>query len=301
MRGTGDDAAVVRARGLAVTSVDAVVQDVHFRLGGGGLSPYEVGARALASALSDLAAMGAEPGEAYAVLGIPAAFSQDSAVELVAGMRGVARTAGTSILGGDVVAAPALFVAVTVVGWADAEHELIGRDGARPGDVVGITGELGGAAATLAVAEGRAPGSAAGAPAGEIALRLREGRALAAAGAHAMIDLSDGIATDAAHLGRASGVSVCIDVNALPVHPEAERAAIAAGRPPWWLAATGGEDYELCFCVAPRDRGRAERAVAGVGATAVTWVGEVASGPAGAVLSDERGAVAGIEGYEHRW
>jgi thiamine-monophosphate kinase len=302
VRGSGDDAAVVRARRLAVTSVDAVVQDVHFRLGSSGISPREVGARALASALSDVAAMGAEPGEAYAALGIPAAFAQADALELVAGMRDVARDTGTSILGGDVVSAPALFVAVTVVGWAHTERELVGRDGARAGDAVGVTGTLGAAAARLAVAEGRAPRSPETPPGqAPIVSRLREGRALAGIGAHAMIDLSDGLATDAGHIARASGVTVNVDVTALPVDPEARRVALAGGQAPWMLAATGGEDYELCFCVAERDRARAERAVAGLGATTVTWVGKVAEGAAEAVLSDDRGPVGRVEGYEHRW
>jgi len=299
VRGIGDDAAVVRARRLAVTSVDAVVENVHFRLGAGGLAPVDVGRRALASALSDIAAMGAEPGEAYVALGLPGGFSEGDALALVEGMREVAHAGDTSILGGDVVASGELFAAVTVVGWAHDERELVGRDGAQPGDAVGVTGSLGGAGARLAIDEGRAAAPA-GAPAQPV-LRLREGRALAAAGAHAMIDLSDGLATDAAHLARASGVRVAIDLDRLPVDPEAIAVAQATGEPAWRLAAAGGEDYELCFCISEENRAGAERAVADLGATSVTWIGTVEAGPPEAAFSDERGAVAGIEGYEHRW
>ena len=113
MRGPGDDAAVVRARGVSVTSVDAMVEGVHFRLSEGWATPAEVGHRAMAGALSDLAAMGADAGEAYLVLGLPAGFAEQHALELVRGAKALAVATGTTIAGGDVIAAPALTVSVT--------------------------------------------------------------------------------------------------------------------------------------------------------------------------------------------
>ncbi len=290
---------------MCVTSVDAMVDGVHFRLREGWATPAEVGHRALAGALSDLAAMGADPGEAYIVLGLPADLGERRALELVRAAGALAARTHTTIAGGDVVGAPVLIVSVTAVGWADGAEELVGRDGARPGDLVGVTGRLGASGAALAMLDGRAPRT----PAGEAALarsrapmpRLREGRALAGAGVHAMIDLSDGLATDAGHLGRASGVRLHVALTALPLQEGVAEVAAALGEEPWRLAAAGGEDYELCFCAAAEDRARVEAAVAALGAVQVSWIGEVREGPPGATFSDERGDAVRIEGYEHRW
>jgi thiamine-monophosphate kinase len=302
--GIGDDASVVRAGDVSVTSVDAMVEGVHFRLGEGLATPSEVGHRALAGALSDLAAMGAQAGEAYIVLGLPAGFGEDQALELVRGAGALARDTGTVIAGGDVVAAPALMVSVTAVGRAADPGELVSRAGARSGDIVGVTGSLGAAAAALAVMDGRA-----GRSAGEDALararrprpRLREGRALAQAGVHAMIDLSDGLAADAAHLAGAGGVRLALELDRLPLAAGVEQVADELGVPAWQLAAAGGEDYELCFCADAADHERLQGLLVGPDTAPLTWIGEVRDGPAGVDLRDEHGGAVQLEGYEHRW
>ena len=303
LRGIGDDAAVVRAGALSVTSVDAMVEGVHFRLGDGWATPAQVGRRALASALSDIAAMGAHAGEAYIVLGPPAGFSETSALELVRAAGALAAETGTSIAGGDVVSAPQLLISVTAVGWAQRQDELVGRDGAQVGDLVGVTGSLGGAGAALAVRSGRVPRTAQTelALAREPSPRLREGRALAGAGAHAMIDLSDGLATDAEHIALSSGVRLRVELADLPLAEGVRAVAEELGEPPWRLAAGAGEDYELCFCVAPGARERVERALRALGTVPVSWVGAVSAGAPGLSLSDERGEELRIEGFEHRW
>jgi thiamine-monophosphate kinase len=303
VRGIGDDAAVVRARPFCVTSLDTMVEGVHFRLRAGWSTPAGVGHRALAGALSDLAAMGAEAGEAYLSLGLPEAFTEAQALELVQAAVELASEVGVVIAGGDVVAAPALLVSVAVNGWADSAGELLGRDGAVPGELIGVTGTLGAPAAALAMMEGRvAPGDH-----GEQLLRaaawprprLTEGRALARAGARAMIDLSDGLATDAGHLGRASGCQLRIALRSLPLAAGLGAIAAQLGVPAGELAAGGGEDYELCFCAPPGARAEIEAALA-VG-PGVSWIGETVAGEPGVLLLGDGDDARAIEGFEHRW
>jgi thiamine-monophosphate kinase len=211
--GIGDDACVLD--GGLVVSTDMLVEGVDFdlaRMGAAG-----VGHRAAGASLSDMAAMGAEPLCLLAALGLPDGFTDVAG--LAAGMAGH----GVAVVGGDLSRAPALIVAVTALGRA--ERPVL-RSGGRPGDVLVVTGSLGGQAASGYTAR--------------VSPRLAEGRALAAV-ATAMIDVSDGVATDVRRLAQASGTGAVVELERLP------RAAGASVE----QAAAGGEDFELLAAVPP--------------------------------------------------
>lgn len=293
--GPGDDCAVV-AGGVALSS-DMSVEGVHFRRDW--LSMREVGYRAAAAALSDLAAVAARPVGVLVSLALPEADAGDPAVELMAGVREAVEWVGGVVLGGDVArTAGPLVVDVTVVGEA---RDPVLRSGARRGDEVWVTGELGGAgAAVRAWLAGGTPDPEARERFARPRPRVREARwLLENAAPTAMVDLSDGLAGDAAHLAVASGAAVLLSEETVPVHAAARRIAVDetdAVR----LAVGGGEDYELCF-TAPQGRVAAhaldfEREF-GVGLTCVGRVG----GGTGVWWVDVEGhrRPLGIEAFQH--
>jgi thiamine-monophosphate kinase len=306
LRAVGDDATVVRAEGVTVTSVDAFVEGVHFRLATTSLG--DLGHKCLAASMSDLAAMGAEAGEAYLVLGLPRNVARREVLELIDGAEGLAAAIGVTICGGDVTVSNELFIAVTAVGHAPTEAVLVGRDGAGEDELVGVTGRLGGAGAGLVLLERKEHGLPI--EVGEQLIDrqrrprplLEAGAALARAGVSAMIDLSDGLASDAARISEESRVALEMRLSSLPLDEGVDAVARMAGSTGPELAATAGEDYELLFTAPKNVRAKVEHAADGAGA-AVTWIGTTGpstSGPGAAVrLLDDQGVAQPLAGWDH--
>ena len=244
-QGIGDDTAVLDG-GVVVTQ-DALVEEVHFRLAW--TSWRDLGWKAAAVNLSDLAAAGAEPEALLVSLALPPSAAIADVVELYEGM---AET-GVSVRGGDVTAADRVYLSVTAVGRSE---RVPGRGGAQPGDVVVVTGPLGAAAAGLeALRQGRRGFEELVRAHRRPPFRLDAGRVLAPV-AHALIDLSDGIAGDAGHIAERSGCAIEIDVGALPVAAGVDE----VGDAPFWGL---GEDYELLAALAPSDAERLAYPVVG--------------------------------------
>lgn len=272
--GPGDDAAVVVGDGI-VLSTDLSVEGIHFRREW--ISAREIGYRAAAAALSDLAAMAARPIGVLASLAVSGTDAGDFAAAVMDGVRSAAEDQGGAVLGGDLTRSPGPVVLdVTVVGEARAP---VLRSGARDGMDVWVTGALGGAALFVRqMLRGEASPPAARRRFAAPEPRVREAIWLAERGVTAaMLDLSDGLLGDATHLATASGVALVLDRAAVPIHP-ALRAAGLPEAEALKLAASGGEDYELCFCAAT---GAGEAVAAdffeefGI---AITRVGRVVSG-----------------------
>jgi thiamine-monophosphate kinase len=280
--GVGDDAAIldVPAGERLVVSADSTVENVHFRREW--LPARAVGWRAAASALSDLAAMAATPLGILVSLSLPESWRGD-VEELARGVGDAVRTAGTTIVGGDLTAAHELAIAVTVLGHSAAP---LTRAGARAGDTLYVTGTLGGPRAAIeALLRGEEPSPALLARYERPVPRVVEARWLAAHGAHAAIDVSDGLAGDAAHIAAASGVAIELQLDALPAI-----AGVSAID-----AFASGEEYELLVAAPHLDTDAFERDL-GVPLTAI---GRVEKGAPDVVarLAGQRVALPG--GFDH--
>ena len=247
--GLGDDCGLFReGEEFIALSTDVSVEGVHFRRDW--ISPEEVGWRATAAAISDLAAEGAEPIGLLCALTAPSTAAKPELFQLMAGVGAAARAVGSSVLGGDLSTGPSWSVAVTVVGRTRVP---VTRGGAKPGDGLWVTGHLGAARAALeAWRRGEQPLPGARSRFAHPEPRIAAGLWLSRHGARAMIDLSDGLGGDAWHLAAASRAAVEIDLNSIPLAPEVNDAAGRMGVSPQQFAGEGGEDYELLVALPHR-------------------------------------------------
>jgi thiamine-monophosphate kinase len=287
--GVGGDCALIPVQdGHLAVSVDLSIEGTHFRLEW--LSLEEVGWRAAAGALSDLAAAGAEAIGILASVGAPREAPAADLTSLMAGVGAAAASVGGSVLGGDLAAASSWLVDVTVIGRVERP---VTRAGARPGDGVWVSGRLGSARAALdALVRGVSPNPEARAAFARPQPRLDLGRALSRRGVTAMIDLSDGLGGDAGHLAAASGCAIEIDLGLVPVGPGVEEQAARRSVHPAVYAAAGGEDYELLFTL-PAEAGTR----ATLGGVPVTRIGRVAEGSGVHLRLDGRDQE--IHGFDH--
>jgi thiamine-monophosphate kinase len=285
--GPGDDAAVVAAHGPLCLTTDTLVEGVHFRRAW--LTPADLGRRAFAVNASDLAAMGAMPRWALLALEIGKTRPVAELDALVVGFATAARRAGARLVGGNLAAAPGLALTVTLIG--EATGRVVRRAGARPGDLLYLTGTVGGTGSAVrrlrAGARGRLPA---------LPSRVRAGQLLARV-AHAMIDVSDGVVQDLGHVCRASGVGAELELARLPVAPACRR---ALGRRAAAFAATAGEDYELLVAVSPAAAGALARLRRRLGCR-LTHVGRIVRGRPVVRVVDARGRRVRLEraGYDH--
>lgn len=287
----GDDCAVVRLGGAewAIAS-DMLVYGHHFL---DWATPEEVGYKAVAVNVSDVAAMGGEPRFILCSCG---AADSETALRCMEGVIEAAGEFSVYPLGGDTTGAAALTVDVTIIGGIPEGVAPVLRTGARPGDLLAVTGELGASAAGFLALESGRRGEAERLARRHLRPepRVEAGRAASASGARAMIDLSDGLASDVRHLCEGSGVGCRVELDRLPVAGDTRLFAESEGRDPETLAATGGEDYELL--VAAPDGVLREMAEACE--VPVTVVGEITARKEVEFLRD--GEVQGsLSGWDH--
>jgi thiamine-monophosphate kinase len=243
--GIGDDAAAWRnTGGITLATTDCLVQDVHFKLGQAGWC--DLGWKALAVNLSDIAAMGGMAEYALVTLGLPPDTGVEDVTDLYKGMIELGEKFDVTLAGGDTTSSKTAFISLTVTG--SAGKRLLRRSAALPGDLVAITGYPGMSAAGLRLIGDGVPPVDSDAPLRQAFLRpyprLREGAIILSAGGHAAIDVSDGLVADLGHICRASEVGARVEVERIPLHPAARRIFPTQALD---MALGGGEDYELLF------------------------------------------------------
>ncbi len=241
--GVGDDCAAIDLRPgeTCLVTTDALVDGVHFDLRTD--APEKIGRKAIAVSVSDAAAMASRPLAALAAAALPAAGPADLPERLCRGLLDACEEFGVDLVGGDIVSTPGPVTLTTTVLAAAPRRGFVTRAGAKPGDAILVTGELGGSILGRHLT---------------FTPRVREAQALARRfKLHAMMDISDGLSRDLGHiLSESGGLGARLEADAIPCSPAARKRAQATGKTPLWHALHDGEDFELLFTLAPRDAER---------------------------------------------
>jgi len=298
--GIGDDAAAWQGdASTQLATVDSLIQDVHFSLGT--VSWEDLGWKAMAANLSDIAAMGGIPKYALVSLALPDYTEVDDVSALYRGMIELARQFEVAIVGGDISCAPLVAITITILGSSgNRDNRILTRSAAVPGEQIAVTGYIGTAAAGLEMLTRQlqfAPEAAACLERGFLRPhpRIAEGQLLVEQGVKAAIDISDGLISDLNHVCEASQVSARIEVDRVPIQ-SAVRANF--GDKSLELALAGGEDYELLFTGSPKVVAQVKKAASCL----ITVIGEVVADKRGEVtLVDSQGSPFRLDkaGWEH--
>jgi thiamine-monophosphate kinase len=291
---------------VLLATTDLLIEDVHFRRRWA--TPTDIGWKALAVNVSDIASMGGRPRWGLIALACPDAVTVEEAEGFYAGVQALAADHEVAIVGGDTSASPrGWIVNVTLLG--EAVRAPLLRSTAREGDVIAVTGSLGRSAAGLALLEAEpAPAGVAGDARADVTAahlrprpRTREGQWLSeSGGVTSMIDLSDGLATDLGHLCEESGTGARVDLSRVPVSPSVHAVARALDRDALAWATGGGEDYELLLTVAPDAFDRMAGGLARATGTTLTAVGEMTRAAEGIRYLDAAGRAVEVRpGFEH--
>lgn len=301
--GFQDDAAVwQQGDGWLVGTTDALVEDVDFRLRT--FSWQDIGWKALAANLSDIAAMGGMPRGALVTLCLPAACNAANVTALYEGMAPLAQETQTPVLGGDLSSSEQIVISIAVIGEVESRERVLRRTTAQAGDLIAVTGVLGNAAAGLALLE-RGEVTGQDHAARYIAAqrrpvpRLREGQALIEAGVRCGMDISDGLVADLQKLCAASGVKAEVMLESIPTDPDLP---LVFGDEFRSHAMGGGEDFELLFVAPPETMQRAQGLLKANGLEQSTVIGTIVAGQSGDItVRDKRGDAVPVsrKGFDH--
>ena len=298
--GIGDDSAALHppAGRLQLVTTDMLVENVHFRLDFA--EPFQIGWRSLAVNISDIAAMGGEPTYAFVSIGLPRETTVEFVDELYSGMQKMAADYSVDIVGGDTVSAPQMVINVALLGEVEEEN-LVLRSGAKPGNALVVTGDLGGSEAGLTILKHGLQIEGTQKHLMPVP-RVREGRLLAKSGfVTAMIDVSDGLASETHHICEESGTGAKLYANNIPLSHNVRPAAKATGRKPHDLALYGGEDFELLFACQPDKVSSLAEDILRACGTPLTAVGEIVEMSNGITIEDASGKTVPLKqrGYDH--